>query len=292
MKKVVHAMLLGAVALGFSGCYFTTISDSEVGVEVVSGKVNPKYIGSGFHMSLNPFADLYTMNAKGKTLVMTTAEAAKDDTAESMYERPVTVITTEKLSVPIDVSILYSLRKDKAVVTRTQYGDDTIWEEKLLVKTARSVIRDAIGSSASVYGLNENRPKYEKAIFDTISAKLGDTIVIAQVNIMDIPLPAKIKEQVEDTLVAQQAAVKEEYNLKKVETQALIAKATAEGEANAQREISRTITPALLEYKRLENERMQIELYYSKWDGHEPVTKVTGQTSGQFLTLPSVKTGK
>lgn len=288
MKKMLQVAMLGAMALSFSGCYFTTINESEVGVEVVSGNVTDKYVGSGFHMSLNPFSDLYVMNTKSKMLVMTQGDSAKEDTAEAMYDRPVSVITTEKLSVPIDVNILYALKKDKAVDTYVQYGQDTIWEDKMVVKSARSIVRDAIGK-ASVYGLNEDRTKYEKAIFDQLVAKLGDTITVTQVNIMDIPLPVKIKEQVEDTLVAQQAAVKEEYNLKKVETQALIAKATAEGEANAQREISQTITPALLEYKRLENEKLHIELYYGKWDGHEPTTKVTGQGNGSFLTLPSPK---
>lgn len=279
ISKIVNIALVAAVALGTSGCYMSTVDQGEVGVEVNAGKVTEKYVSEGFHFSLNPLADLYIMNAKSKQLVFTAAEQNKEDTSEAMYSRPVSVITSEKLTVPIDVSVLYSLKKSRAVSTYAEYGIDTVWEDKVIVKKARSIIRDAIGK-ASVYELNDKRGIFQKIIMNQLVEQLGDRINVAQVNIMNIPLPQKIKEEIEATMIEAQAATKETFKLKKVQTQALIAKAKAKGQADGQREIAKTITPELLEYKRLENERLRIE----KWNGVMPTTNVNGQ-SGMLLNL-------
>ena len=252
---------------------------TEAGVEVNAGKVTPSPFGAGFHFSPNPLADLEIMNVKSKLLTFSTSEASKQDTSEAMYDRAVVIITKKNLSVPIDVSILYSLKKQKAPSVYGEYGIDTVWEEKLLVKKARSVIRESIGK-ATVYELNEKRSVYQKSIKLQLEDKLGDYINVNQVNVMDIPLPKKIKDSVEATMVEEQNAIKEKFKLAKVKTQAEIAKAKGKGQADGQRELAQTLTQDLLEWKRLENEKLRIE----KWNGVEPTTKVFG-SSGTLLNL-------
>lgn len=279
MKKVLSMVLMGVLALSFSGCYMTTVDQGEAGVEVVSGKVTEAYISEGFQFSMNPLADLHIMNAKSKQLVFTRAEANNKDTSETIYDEPVNIITTKNLTVPIDLTILYSLKKDKATSTYAEYGIDTVWEDKVIVRKARSIIREAIGK-ATVYELNGKRTQYQTVIMQQLIAQLGERINVAQVNIMDIPLPQKIKDSVEATMIEEQNAIKETFKLKKVETQAKIAEAVGRGQADAQRELAKTLTKDLLEYKRLENEALRIE----KWNGVMPTTNVVG-TSGTLLNL-------
>jgi len=287
MQKI-KVMLIAIIATIFlTGCELTTVDSGEAGVKVNAGKVDKEIVTPGFFFSINPMVELVIYNTKAKMVDMNMANQDKKDTREVMYERPVTILTTENLTVPIDVSILYRVKSNKLVEIYTNYGRDTIWEPKLVIKKARAVIREAIGK-ASVYDLNKNRSKYEATIIKKLQDRLGEYITVEQVNINNIPLPDKIVKAVEAKMVESERAKSEEYKLKTIKIQAQQEIAKKKGEAEAQAILKKTITKEMIEWRKLdlkekalENERLKIE----KWDGKLPNTMVSSDKQDILLNI-------
>jgi regulator of protease activity HflC (stomatin/prohibitin superfamily) len=268
-----------------SGCYMTTVDSGEGGVEVIAGKVTQGVIEPGFAFSLNPLAELDLYNTKAKMIDMNRVNQNKEDTTEVMYESPVTILTSENLTVPIDISILYRVQKPQLVDIRTNYGIDTIWEPKIIVKKARAVSREAIGK-ASVYDLNKNRSEYEKTIIAQLGDKLGKYVTVEQVNINNIPLPEKIREAVEAKMVESENAKKAEYKLATIKMEAQQEVEKKKGIAEAQKILTKSITPSLIKWKELEiaDKIADAKLIESKkWDGVRAKTEVRGVDSAQML---------
>lgn len=272
MIKTLRNMLAAAViAVSMSGCYMTTIDSGEVGLPVIAGKVLNEPVGPGFTFNLHPMADLEKMNTKAKMIDMSRSNANRVDTSETIYTPAVSILTDENLQVPIDVSVLYKLKRKHSYEVRVNYGIDTVWEEKVIVKKARAIIREAIGK-ASVYDLNKNRAHYEKTIIENLHASLGGKLVIEQVNINNIPLPVKIKEAVEAKMVESELASSAEYKLTRIEVEAKQEVAKKQGIADAQDILGKSITPDLIKWKQLEI----AEIEANKWNGQLPEKLLMG----------------
>lgn len=271
MKKILHMIAAAAMAFSLSGCYMTTVDSGEAGVPVIAGKVGTEVILPGFAFNLNPMANLEKVNTKAKMLDMSRVNQNKADTVETIYEPPVSILTDENLRVPVEVSVLYRIKKSAILGVRENYGVDSVWEPKLIIKKAKATIKEAIGK-ASVYDLNKNRSDYETTIIASLKDRLGEYLVIEQVNINDIPLPAKIREAVEAKMVEAEAASAATYKLKKIEIEAKQEVARKQGIADAQKILSTSITPDLIKWKELEI----AEIEARAWNGQLPEKLLMG----------------
>jgi len=282
--KMLITLIMGLLLT--TGCKITTIDSGQSAVKVVAGKADKKVIAPGFFFSLNPFVKLAVYNTKAKMVDMNSKNYNKFDTKEIIYERPITILTTENLTVDIDVSVLYKVKSEKLVDIYINYGKDKVWEDKLIIKKARAVIREAIGK-ASVYELNKNRSVYETKIISTLQARLGEFLTIEQVNINNIPLPKKIIHAVEEKMVESEKAKKETYRLKTIKIQAEQEIARKTGQAKAQEILKKTITKEMIEWRQLDLVRIKLanqKYKISRWNGILPTTVVSGK-SGLLLNI-------
>jgi regulator of protease activity HflC (stomatin/prohibitin superfamily) len=309
MKKMIKIGLLAALPFMTTGCYVTTIDSGEAGVEVVNGKVQDEALVEGFHFSLNPLTDIDVYNTKVKALIMNNGTAKKEDTHEIIYDTHLTILTRENMEVPLDMVLNYSLSKTCASDIRKRYGADGVWDEKIVIPKVRSISRGVIGT-ATVYDLNEKRDSYSAKIKqhlnDQFKSIFGEGCVqVATASIQNIYIPAQLKKSIMAKQQMNEEVARKELEIKRTEAEAKQRVAKEKGEAEAKRvnaqgiadariieataiakanrEISASLTPEVLAYKQLENDKAEID----RWNGVKPKV-LMGAGATPIVQLPSI----
>lgn len=275
MKKSIILALSASIFL--AGCYSDIVDSGQVGVELSSGKVNPNVLEEGWHLSINPMTDLDIYNTKSKRLEMG-GMSQRESNPELIVDNSVTILTKDNLSIPVDVTILYKLNKSCAPMIRINYGPDITWDNKVIVPKARDIVRGVIGKDADVYKLNQKRELYAQEIQTTMNADIEkmlnvpNCVSINSVSIKNIRLP----EQLTNSILKKQQT-EEDVKIANLEIEKIKAQAQAEiekniGTAKAQEILAKSLTPAMIEWKRLEIEQQRIQ----KWNGEMPKVNAGG----------------
>lgn len=310
LRKLKLTAVSIAAVLSMQGCYMTTIDSGESGVEVVAGEVADTAMTTGFHFSVNPLADVDTFNTKVKALIMNNSTANHEDTHEIIYDTHLTILTKENMEVPLDMVLNYSLNKTCAPTIRKQYGQDGVWDEKIVIPKVRSISRGVIGT-ATVYDLNEKRDMYSVKIKEHLNKQFAEIfsegcVQVATASIQNIYIPKQLKQSIMAKQQMKEEVSRKEQEVKKTEAEAKQRVAKEKGEAEAKRvnaqgiadariieakaiaeandKIARSLTPEVLAYKQLENDKAQID----KWDGVRSKV-VLGEGSSPLIQIPTNK---
>lgn len=270
-KKIITLSTI--VMLSLSGCgYITTVDSSEVAVVKTAGVIEPGVLKEGFAISINPMSSLNKFNIKQRKLELSAKSAAVVDTNDVIYDAPIIVLTKERLQIPIDMTIMYSLKPEKAADMLKNFGEDIVWDDKIVVTNIRNITRGVIGD-VTIGELISNRDKYEKEILTAMNAitqKYG--VTIHQVMVRDIGIPNQIQDSVKQKMIAEQNAEKAKFDVEKAKQDAQVEIERQKGVAEANKHLTSSLSPQLIEYKRLQMEQMKIE----KWNGVNPATLMTG----------------
>lgn len=270
-KKIITLSTLAILSL--SGCgYITTVDSSEVAVVKTAGVIEPNVLREGFAVSMNPMSSLNKFNIKQRKLELSSKSAAVVDTNDVIYDNPIIVLTKERLQIPIDMTIMYSLKPEKAADILKNFGEDIVWDDKIVITNIRNITRGVIGD-VSIGELISNRDKYEKEILtsmNVITQKYG--VTIHQVMVRDIGIPNQIQDSVKQKMIAEQNAEKAKFDVEKAKQDAQVEIERQKGVAEANKHLTSSLSPQLIEYKRLQMEQMKIE----KWNGVNPATLMTG----------------
>lgn len=183
--------------------------------------------------------------------------------------------------VKVSLAVNYHLDPLKVADIFQQVGVD--YESKLISPG----VQESIKAVAAMYNATElisKRPEVKEKVVSFLRGRLsGYHIVIDDVSITDFNFSPKFTEAIEAKQVAEQEALKKQYELQKAEQEASIEVARAEGEkkaiiaraqgqAEAQKLLKVSVSPELIRLKEVEAQMMAI----NKWDGKMP--SVTGGT--------------
>ena len=276
MKKLIFSSFL---ALMLSGCYFEVIDSGETGVEVSNGKVSETVLSEGFQFSLNPLTDLNLYNTKSKVLEM--SDYKRENNKEVISTEPVLVLTKDNLQIPVDITILYKLEKTCAPFLRINYGEDGIWDRKIVVPKARDISRSVIGKDADVYKLNQNREIYTSEIRSELGKQLNgivgkeNCILIDSVSINNIKIPQQLAESILKKQQTEEAVKIANLEIERIKAQAQAEIEKNKGISEAQKILAQSLTPQMLQWKELEVRQMEIE----KWNGVMPTTLMSDKAS-------------
>ena len=276
MKKLIISSCL---ALILSGCYFEVIDSGETGVEVSNGKVSETVLNEGFQFSLNPLTDLNLYDTKSKVLEM--SDYKKENNKEVISTEPVLVLTKDNLQIPVDITILYKLEKTCAPFLRINYGEDGIWDRKIVVPKARDISRSVIGKDADVYKLNQNREIYTSEIRSELGKQLNgivgkeNCILIDSVSINNIKIPQQLAESILKKQQTEEAVKIANLEIERIKAQAQAEIEKNKGISEAQKILAQSLTPQMLQWKELEVRQMEIE----KWNGVMPTTLMSDKAS-------------
>jgi regulator of protease activity HflC (stomatin/prohibitin superfamily) len=277
MKKT----LLGAMlaALLFNGCYLTTVESTDTGVEKSWGEVQKSPVAPGLAINTMIGTDLIPMRTANKVANFT-GGADKEDSASELNNPAIVVLTEQKLPVPLDLSVMYQLKKESAPTMLATFGPDTVWDNMLITKEVRSSVRDAIGS-VSLDKFNTQRDDFEKRITTLLNDKLAKYgVVVTNVAIRGVGIPQSIQDAVLAKETERENAEKAKYAVARAIEEAKIEVAKAEGIAKANQVVSASLTQQLVQYKQLDIQKIQAE----KWNGAMPTT-ILGSNTTPLINL-------
>lgn len=202
----------------------------------------------------------------------------------------------EGMEIFVDVSLSYAIEPAKVPDFYVKYrvGDMEVFTHGIL----RDVVRNSLNEVASTYVVEdiygEKKADFLRKVQAMIEQKMAPVGVgVQQFGFIGAPrVPAVIATAITAKAQAIQQAERARNELQTTQAEAAkkIAEAEgdakslvtrAQGEADANRIRQNSLTPQLLELRRIENNRAMID----KWNGQLPTVQ-SGQGSGMILQLP------
>lgn len=256
----------------------TTVSSGAVGVQVVFGKVDTEgYLSEGLHFK-NPFAVVHEMSVRTQTYTM----SAVNDEGRKRGDDALEVISSDGLTLKIEVSVPYKLIPAAAATVYQKFGEE--YEESVVRPSIRSAMREAFSkySAQEAYGTKREEAKHlalEKlrSTIEELVTKAGykaTAIDAEQALIRDIKLPASVKNSIEAKISAQQDAERMDFVIQKETKEAERKRVEAAGIRDFQAIVTTGITPTLLE-----------------WKGIEATEKLAASTNTKVIIVGSQKNG-
>lgn len=256
---------------------YEIISSGEVGIKVTAGKYDPIPLEPGIHFYIPGIQKIIKVDTKVRIINY----KAEQDTAfgnvnTGIIEKPaIQVLDARGLPVSIDLTVQYKLNPQGAPQTIATWG--LAWEEKIINAVVREVVRNVVGrykAEELPIKRNEIAKLIESQIREKVSTLPNKPVELVAVQLREISLPPKIKEQIERVQIAKQEAERVKYEVERARQEAEKRAALARGEAEAKKiraegeaekilieakaqaqaniEIGKSITSPLLQLRQLE----------------------------------------
>jgi regulator of protease activity HflC (stomatin/prohibitin superfamily) len=210
-----------------------SVPTGHVGVLTLFGRVTGETLGEGIHM-INPLKSVQKLSIQ--------TQAVKESAS---------VPSNEGLILALDTSLLFHLDRTKAAEVYQKVGAN--YAEKIIEPTMRAAIR-ASTSAHSANALYTNaRELVQQQIQDELTAQLAPRgVIIENVLLRDVQLPAMLKGSIEAKQQAEQDALRMSFVLQKEKQEAERKRIEAQGIADFQKIVAQGISPQLLEWKGIE----------------------------------------
>ncbi|WP_187647340.1 prohibitin family protein [Nitrosophilus labii] len=256
---------------------YTIINSGEVGIKVTAGKYDPIPLEPGIHFYIPGIQKIIKVDTKVRIInYKAERDTAFGNVNAGIIEKPaIQVLDARGLPVSIDLTVQYKLNPQGAPQTIATWG--LAWEEKIINAVVREVVRNVVGrykAEELPIKRNEIAKLIESQIREKISSLPNKPVELVAVQLREISLPPKIKEQIERVQIAKQEAERVKYEVERARQEAEKRAALAKGEAEAKKiraqgeaekiiieakakaqanlEIGKSITPELLRLKQLE----------------------------------------
>ncbi|HSY65867.1 MAG TPA: prohibitin family protein [Terriglobales bacterium] len=212
----------------------TRVGTGHVGVLTLFGKVQPgETLGEGIHL-INPLKTNNELSIQTQTL-----------------KESASVPSSEGLMMSLDTSLIYHLNPDRAAEVFQKIGAD--YENVVVEPTLRSAIREATASHTANALYTGEREMVAKQIYDQVTSELNQRgLIVENVLLRDIQLPATLKAAIEAKQQAEQESLAMNFRLQKETQEAQRKRIEAAGVRDFQQIVAQGITPSLLEWKGIE----------------------------------------
>ena len=261
LVSVIVFLLFGlTVMFSFASSIFYVIESTERAVifyKFGKGLDKENVIKPGFGIKA-PWNDIY-----------------KFDITDNLVEETIDVLDGSGLSINVDVTMNFHLSYDSVGEIYETYQFDFL--RRLVRPVFRSTVRDVMGRYTAEEIYSTKRAEVENLIQDEASEVLkqpGNNIILKSLLIRSITLPAQIKGAIENKLQQEQEALAYQYRLERGKSEAERKRIEANGEANANKIINSSLTPALL-----------------KMRGIEATTKLSESPNSKVIVIGSGKDG-
>ena len=254
---------------------FVIIESGQVGIKATTGKFDETPLNPGFHFYIPVFQKVIIVDTKVRLLNYRSVEEMSGFDAGIKINPAINILDARGLPVSIELTVQYRLTASGAPATIATWG--LSWEDKIVNPVVRNVVRNVVGgynAEELPTKRNEIATLVEQGIRKDIEALENKPVTIESVQLREIVLPAKIKEQIEKVQIANQEAERVRYEVQRAKQEAEKRAALANGEAEAKRieaqgradavsieakaqasankEISQSLTPALLHMQQIE----------------------------------------
>jgi len=266
-----NTVWLSVLLLALSGCS-ETINPGEVGVVTDWGQVQPWVYPEGFHWIAPIGIEIMPMSTRTAAYEMGASGTPDSVSVESTTERgePISVLTRDQLSVTLSATVQFHLNPATAPLVYRMYG--VAYADTIVHPLVRTAIRDAASSFTAV-DLVDERQRLQALMESNVQARLEEAlagrdiptnaVIIESILLQNIDLPqsldesiAAVQRQRQQTVQSEQALLTAGAEAARLRTEAEGAAAAqrirAQGQADANRVLAESITPAVLELRRIE----------------------------------------
>jgi regulator of protease activity HflC (stomatin/prohibitin superfamily) len=242
------------LALLFSSC--TVIEPGNRAVKVTLGKIDDQIMKEGMYF-YNPFLT----NIEHISIKQRTQEVTEECFSSDLQELKVTV------------TVLYRIPEGQIVTLFKGYKEN-VFSALILPRLRESLKEVTILETAE--SIAKKREEIKTSTLEGVRKKVGELLIIDDVNITNIGLSQNLTTAIEAKMVEQQRAQQAQFKKERamVDVETVIIKAKGEAEALEIQGKALTNNPRIVELELIR-----------KWDGKSPQAVSVG-TSGASIILP------
>lgn len=223
--------IIFAILIMFSvafGSIFVSVGAGEVGVKFNQfGGVQADELGEGLHI-VPPWISVTKYSVQSQVYTM----SAKADEGVTIGDDRIYTLTKEGLTLGLDISVRNRLIPSEASEVHQKLGID--YSEKILRPTIKSVIRQVVSGHTAMEVYGPERAIVAAEMQNQLEAQLNeDGIIVEEVLLRNVELPAKVADAIELKLQADQEAQRMVFVKQKEELEAERKIIEAGGTANS-----------------------------------------------------------
>jgi len=219
------------------------IDPGEIGVQKLFGKVNKSILESGLNI-VNPLVEVVPFDIRTQNYTM----SAVQDEGEKSGDDAIRVLSADGLEVVIDLTVLYRIVPTEAPRILQEIG--TEYKNTIVRPICRTKIRDNAVYYDAVALYSSKRDEFQNRIFTTIEKDFKTRgLVLEQLLVRNITLPASVKTTIESKINAEQEAQKMTFVLQKEKQEAERKRVEAQGIADYQKILSTGLSDKQLQYE-------------------------------------------
>ena len=249
LHKVSNGMRFAGLALAVLG-FFTScikqIDAGHIGVKSLFGKVDDGILTSGLNI-VNPLVEVKEVDTRTQNYTM----SGVHDEGDKGGDDAIRVLTADGLEVIIDLTVLFRVIPTEAPNIVRETGLD--FRDKIVRPLTRTKIRDNAVYFTAVDLYSTKRDQFQGRIVKSIEddfKKRG--LVLEQLLVRNITLPATVKSSIEEKIKAEQDAQKMEFVLQKEKQEAERKRVEAQGISDYQKIISAGLGDKQLQYEQIQ----------------------------------------
>lgn len=242
LKAIAVCLMLGTVV----AC--DQIDTGNVGVSKRWGQISPDALEADVYF--RPFSTIYEVSTKNNSFDL-----------ENMQPKAKDNVTLDEF----DISVYYNITGSAVPKIMSQYAGDATWSadagayiigQTLVERTAKEAAYKAVAQYNAV-ALNANRDAISEFIKSSAQSELDktighDTFFITDVLVRNIKTDARLEEATKNSAEVEFTRTKKQQELEVAKIEAQKQAIEAQGKADANRILSESLTPQLIELKRIE----------------------------------------
>jgi len=219
------------------------IEPGYVGVQKLFGKVNNNTLESGLNV-INPLVEVELFDVRTQNYTMSSVH----DEGDKAGDDAIRVLSADGLEVIIDLTVLYKVVPNEAPRILKEIGTD--YRNTIVRPICRTKIRDNAVYYDAVALYSTKRDEFQARIFKTIEGDFKSRgLVLEQLLVRNITLPASVKTTIESKINAEQDAQKMTFVLQKEKQEAERKRVEAQGIADYQKILSTGLSDKQLQYE-------------------------------------------
>jgi len=224
------------IAVMFIAKPFVIIESGQVGIKVTAGKYEAEPLRPGFHLYIPVIQKVIVVDTKVRLINYRTVEEISGFDSGIKLNPAINILDARGLPVSIELTVQYRLTADGAPNTIATWG--LSWEDKIINPLVRDIVRNVVGRY-NAEELPTKRNEIATLIEEGMRAQINELadapVQLLSVQLREIVLPPKIKEQIERVQIANQEAERVRYEVQRAKQEAEKRAALASGEAEARR---------------------------------------------------------
>ena len=240
--RIVKWAALIILALIIIPRFLVVIPAGTTGVYHLFGRVSDKPLSSGLHFVI-PLAVVTKMNIQTQDYTMSIVK----EEGRRLGDDSIDALTKEGLNVVLDMTVLFKLREDSAPTLFRELGVN--YTETIIRPETRSIIREVVAQYDAKSLYSEKRGEAVEAIKNGLKGKIEPRgIIVEEVLLRNVKLPDRVAKSIEEKLQAEQETARYDFVLEKEKKESERKRIEAQGQRDAQKTISESLTSSYLEY--------------------------------------------